>query len=256
MLDAAIRQLPVKTTRIDPEHGEWMLVRADSAGCSHEFLEHCRLRGVEFSVGFTLTDDVRAAVLDLPERAWREAVAPDGQEVREGAGVAEITDRLDLSSWPEGTRAIVRREEPHPGAQLTFTDWQGHRFQAFITDSPDPDVTFLEARHRGHARVEDRIRDAKQSGLRNLPFFAYARNEVWMQLVLIGLDLVAWTQRLCLDSELASAEPKRLRYTLWHCAGRIARSGRRVWLRLQASWPWSEALAAAFGRLRALPITP
>lgn len=231
-----------------------MLLRGDSAACSHEVLNACRTRGIEFSVGFTLTEDVRTAVLDLPKRAWMEAVAQDGVEPREEAWVAEVTDRLDLSGWPAGTRCLVRRELPHPGAQLTFSDEGGHRFQAFITDSPDPDLAYLEARHRGHARVEDRIRNGKDTGMRNLPFHDFQRNQVWLQLVLMALDLVAWTQKLCLDGELARAEPKRLRYTLLHCAGRLIRSGRRLWLRLQATWPWAAQLAAAFTRLRALPL--
>jgi hypothetical protein len=254
VLEDALEQLPVKTKTQDPEHGEWMLARSDSAGCTHEFIDALRDRGIEFSVGFTLTEDVRQAVLDLPKRAWLEAIGQDPAEIREGAWVAEITDRINLSAWPKGTRAIARREIPHAGAQLTFTDIDGHRFQVFITDSPDPDITYLEARHRGHARVEDRIRCGKDSGLRNLPFFEFERNEAWMQLVLLGMDLVAWAQALCLQGELAKAEPKRLRYTLLHCAGRLVRSGRRVWLRLQSSWPWSKALAAAFDRLRTLPL--
>ena len=83
--------------------------------------------------------------------------------------MAEITDLLDLSGWPTGTRAIARREEPHPGAQLTFTDIDGHRFQVFITDLADPDIAYLEALHRGRGRTEQRIRDAKDTGLPNLP---------------------------------------------------------------------------------------
>lgn len=252
VLDAALAQLPVTTRAADPEAGEWMLVRGDSAACSHEFLDACRSRGVEFSVGFTLTADVRSAVLSVPERAWVEAIGQDPAEIREEAQVAEITDRLDLSAWPAGTRAIARRELAHPGAQLTFTDADGHRFQVFITDSREADIAFLEARHRGHARVEDRIRAAKDSGLRNLPFSAFAHNRVWLALVLVGLDLVAWAQRLCLEGALAAAEPKRLRYALWHCAGRLVRSGRRLILRLQSTWPWVKELVAAFARLRAL----
>lgn len=119
---------------------------------------------------------------------------------------------LDLGSWPEGTRAICRREDPHPGAQLTFTDQDGHRFQVFITDSPDPDLAYLEARHRGHARVEDRIRCAKDTGMANLPFHDFAANQAWLTLVLMAQDLLA--QRLCLDGQLAKAELKRARYAL------------------------------------------
>jgi hypothetical protein len=147
VLDAALAQLPVKTTKFDPENGEWMLARADSAGCTHGFLDALREWGLEFSVGFPMDGPVREAVLALPETAWTGAIRQDMEE-RVGAEVAEVTDLLDLSAWPTGTRAIVRREEPHPGAQLSFTDINGHRFQVFICDSTDADLAYLEARHR------------------------------------------------------------------------------------------------------------
>ncbi|MBA2751991.1 MAG: IS1380 family transposase, partial [Actinobacteria bacterium] len=145
VLDAALAQLPVKTKKADPEDGEWMLARADSAGATHGFVDALRERGLEFSIGFAMDAAVREAVLGLDESVWVEAIRQD-MEVRQGAEVAEITADLDLSAWPEGTRAIVRREEPHPGAQLSFTDVDGHRFQVFICDSTDADLSYLEAR--------------------------------------------------------------------------------------------------------------
>jgi hypothetical protein len=253
LLDAALAQLPVKTKTADPIDGEWMLARADSAGCSHGFIDALRERGLEFSIGFPMDEPVRQAVLALGAGAWIEAIHQDC-EVREGAEVAEITDRLDLSSWPEGTRAIVRREEPHPGAQLTFSDISGHRFQVFICDSADPDLSYLEARHRGHARVEDRIRNAKQTGLANFPCHDFDNNTAWLALVLMACDLLAWTQHLTLKDEMTNAEPKRLRYCLLHAGGRIASSGRRTRLRLQQNWPWSNDLADAFTKLQTLPL--
>jgi hypothetical protein len=158
-----------------------------------------------------------------------------------------------LAGWPPGTRAICRREDPHPGAQLCFTDADGHRFQVFITDQ-DGDVTVLELRHRQRARVEDRIRCGKATGLRNLPFDLWRRNAVWLELVLAACDLTSWAQRLLLDGELRIAEPKTLRYRLWHVAARVVRHARRLVVRLQRSWPWATDLATAFARLRALPL--
>ena len=128
--------------------------------------------------------------------------------------------------WPEGSRVICRRERRHPGAQLTFTDIGGHRFQAFMTDQTGEPVA-LEVRHRARARIEDTIRAAKDTGLRNLPFREFAPNAAWLELVLIALDLTTWTQTLLPDGELAACEPKRLRYRLLHVAGRLTRSGRR-----------------------------
>jgi len=254
VIDDALAQLPVKTKAADPEGGEWMLLRADSASCTHDFVAALRQRGVEFSIGFPLLAEVTEALAAIEEGAWQPCITQDCEE-REGAECAEITALLDLSAWPAGTRVIARREDPHPGAQFTFTDLDGHRFQCFITDSTDGDIAFLEARHRGHARVEDRIRVAKDTGLSNFPFHDFCGNAAWLELVLIAQDLTAWTKLLCLEGELAAAEPKRLRFALWHTAGRLVRTGRRLILRLSADWPWGRQLQAAFARLRALTVT-
>jgi hypothetical protein len=103
--------------------------------------------------------------------------------------------------------------------------------------------------------VEDRIRAAKDLGLRNLPFCDFAANAAWVEVVLMAQDLLAWTRGLCLEGELAKAEPKRLRYALWHTAGRLVCHGRTTTLRLPRTWSWAQELASAFRRLRALPIT-
>ena len=167
--------------------------------------------------------------------------------------VAEITDLVDLSAWPEGSRLIVRRERPHPGAQLSFTDHDGYRFQAILTDQTDENIAVVECRHRQHAHVEDRIRDDKDTGLAKFPFKEFALNEVWLEIVMLAHDLIVWTQALVLDGELAKAEPKRLRYRLLHVAGRLAFSGRRAKLHLQDTWPWAAELVAAFQKLKTLP---
>jgi hypothetical protein len=130
---------------------------------------------------------------------------------------------------------------------------QGFRFQVFITDQTDTDLAQLEARHRAHAHVEDRIRCGKDTGLLNFPFRQFAANQVWLELVLAAQDLLTFFQRLCLEGEAGRWEPKTLRYRLLHIAARVARSGRRIFLRLQRSWPWTSLLDAAFRRLRTLP---
>jgi len=245
--ERALQQIPV-------EHIEAieLLLRIDSAGASHELLDWAREGRMRFSVGYDLTEQVRAAILKTPDSAWVAAVDQDGSE-RPNGQVAEITAQLDLSGWPSGSRVIVRRERPHPGAQLSFTDVDGYRFQAILTDQPDPDIAAVERRHRARARVEDHIRNDKDTGLRNMPFRDFEHNRVWLALVLIAHDLIAWTQRLLLTGELAKAEPKRLRYRLLHVAARLAFHARTATLRLQASWPWAQDLAAAFARIRALP---
>jgi hypothetical protein len=247
VLSDALAQLPR-----DVVEGEQIVMRTDSAGATHELLDFCRDGRIRYTVGFDLTEPVRQAILAAPDQAWKPAQDADGQP-RENGDVAEITDQLDLSGWPEGSRVIVRRERPHPGAQLSFTDHDGHRFQAILTDQPDRDIAELERRHRARARVEDRIRTAKDCGLANLPFRDLDANAVWLQLVLAAQDLLFATQTLCLDGELARCEPKRLRYRLLHCAGRLAFHARQAVLRLPRAWPWAGELAAAFARLGALP---
>ncbi|MGH2848482.1 MAG: IS1380 family transposase [Thermoleophilaceae bacterium] len=245
--EAALEQIP--TERIAEIE---VLLRVDSAGASHELLDWAHDANIRFSVGFDLTEAVREAIRALPEDAWSAALCQDGSE-RPNGEVAEITELLDLCGWPCGSRVIVRRERPHPGAQLSFTDHDGHRFQAILTDQDDREIAAIERRHRARARVEDQIRDDKDTGLRKLPFRDFAMNAVWLELVLAAHDLLSWTKALLLEGELARAEPKRLRYRLLHTAARLAFSGRRARLRLQGTWAWAGELAAAFAKLRALP---
>jgi hypothetical protein len=244
--EQAIQQIPA-------EHIEniELLLRVDSAGASHELLNFCHDGQIRFSVGYDLTEIVRAAIVKTPEDAWVSAQDQNGSQ-RPNGQVAEITKHLDLAAWPAGSRVIVRRERAHPGAQLSFTDHDGHRFQAILTDQPGPLAT-IERDHRGRARVEDHIRNDKDTGMRNMPFRDFEHNRVWLQIVRIAHDLIAWTQRLLLTGELAKAEPKRLRYRLLHVAARLAFHARTATLRLQDNWPWATDLAIAFERLTALP---
>lgn len=243
---------PVPGKRNSPK----VLIRTDSAGATYGFAAACREAGCTFSFGFAINEPVRDAILALPKRAWTPAYDINGQP-RDGAWVAEVSGLLDLSKWPKGSRVLVRRERPHPGAQLRFTDADGHRFTAFITDTkrggPTTRHADLELRHRSHARVEDRIRCGKATGLRNLPCKTYPMNQVWLELALAAADLISWTQKLCLDDDLATCEPAALRYRLLHVAARLTRTGRRWHLKLDRDWPWATHLETAFARLRAAP---
>jgi hypothetical protein len=231
-----------------------VLVRADSGGGTHEFLTWltAKSRRLHYSVGMVITEETRAAILQVPADGWTPAYDGDGQ-VREGAWVADITGMLDLESWPAGMRVIVRKERPHPGAQLRFTDIDGHRFTAFATDARKGQLADLELRHRRRARCEDRIRNAKDTGLRNLPLKGYAQNQVWCEIVALACELMAWMQMLALTGKACRWEPKRLRLRIFAVAGRLASSGRRLRLRLAERWPWAVQITAAATRLLALP---
>jgi hypothetical protein len=246
VLELALEQLP--ESALDGE----ILARSDSAGASHEFAGACRETRIRFSLGYPINQTVREQILALDESAWMPAVNQDGGS-RDGAWVTELTSQLDLSPWPSGTRLICRRERPHPGAQLSFTDLDGHRFQCFITDQNGHDIAALEALHRQHAEVEDRVKTLKTTGAGYLPFHAFQANAAWFELALTAHDVMVWTQQLLLDGEHTTSEPKRLRYRILHVAGQITRHARRSTLHLPADWPWAGAMLRAFQRLDTLP---
>jgi DDE family transposase len=253
VLDRALEQIPDAH-----RHGAPILIRSDSAGCTQGLLAHIRgLRrhGVDarFSVGVAITEPSRQAI--IATRDWIPALDTNGQP-RTGAEVCEITGLVADHGYPTGTRFIVRRERPHPGAQLSLFDTiQGKRHQVVATDTPPGhgSIQFLEARHRAHARVEDNIRCGKRTGFGRFPSRTFAINAAWLELALTGVDLLAWTRTLLCDGELARAEPKKLRYRLLHTAARITRGGRRTRLNIAETWPWVTDLVNAFTRLAALP---
>jgi len=249
-----------------------VLVRTDAGGGSKAFLHHITALGLEYSVGFGALDTVKAAVETIPESAWVDAI--DGDDgPRDGAQVADLTDwmpaptmptrspaRFGPQHWPATMRVIARRERPHPGAQLRLTDHNGWRITCFATNTGvDPTgragwpVQDLEVRHRQRARAEDRIRNLKDTGLRNLPFHGYAHNQIWLEIVALAADLLTWTQTLAFDHHEPARrwEPKRLRFRILAVAGQIIRGGRRRRLRLPANWPWNHLIDTGWAALRA-----
>ncbi len=257
-LNNALAQLP------EDERSQ-VLVRADTGACSKVFLGHITDAGLEYSIGFQAHETVKAAIETIPEQAWRAALDGDG-EPRDGAQVAELTawmpapvtqnrsSRPGPKDWPPSMRVIARRERPHPGAQLRLTDHNGWRVTCFATNTRGPGWTLaaLEVRHRQRARCEDRIRGLKDTGLRNLPFHDYAKNRIWLEVVALAADLLAWTQTLAFnETEPARRwEPKRLRFRILAVAGRIIRTGRRRRLRLPSDWPWNRLIDTGWHSLR------
>jgi hypothetical protein len=208
---------------------------------------------VVFSVGMRTSDVAVVGIRDIDETSWRDAVDDDGKP-RDGAQVTEAPALVP--AWaPEGTRAIVRRERPHPGASLRLWDYNGWRHQVVLTNDDSADIAAVEATHRGHAQVENRIKNLKDTGLSRLPFGAYDANRAWVQLVLLAAVLLAALQQLIDDDELRVAEPRRIRYALLHVAAKIAVHARRTWLHLDAAWPWTPQLLIAHRQLPRLAAT-
>jgi len=230
-----------------------VLIRTDSGGGTHEFLTWLTRpsRRLQYSAGLVITEAIEDAIGKIPAAAWTPAYDSDGVQ-RDGAWVAELTGVLDLSSWPKGMRVIARNGRPHPGAQLRITDIDGHRITCFATSTKGGQLADLELRHRRRARCEDRIRCAKDTGLRNLPLQGFAQNQIWCEIVALASDLLAWTAMLALDGPARRWEPKRLRLRLLSAAGRLVRGGRGLRLRISAAWPWAPDITTAFSRLQAL----
>ncbi|MGI5378087.1 IS1380 family transposase [Streptomyces sp. CA-251387] len=244
----ALAQLPKSYRR-----GRRTLIRTDSAGGTHEFVGWLAKRGrwLSYSVGMTITDAIHQAVLKVPLAAWTPAVEPNG-EIRDGAWVAELTGGM-LDGWPKGMRLIVRKERPHPGAQLRITDADGMRIACFATNTTGRPIAELELRHRLRARAEDRVRAARATGLRNLPLHDTAQNGVWLEIVQIALGLLAWMPMLILTGEIRRWEPRRLRLRLLSAAAQIVTTARRRHLRFARHWPWTDVITDALARLEVLP---
>jgi hypothetical protein len=261
VLDLALASLP---DRARPRPGDpnsspgspRVLARADAAGATHDFAAACRDRGVGFSLGYGIHFGIQQIVDVIPDQCWHPAIEADGS-IRDGAWVAEVTDTVDLTGWPTGTRLILRKERPHPGAQLTFADADGLRITGFLTDTAPGvvpgQIAGLELRHRQHARVEDRIRQAKATGLRNLPCHGWDVNVAWLEVVMMAADLVCWTQLIGFadSTDLGRCEIATFRYRVLHVAARITRGARQVRLRIDKTWRWATRIAAAHHRIRA-----
>jgi hypothetical protein len=255
VLDQALAQLPEDLTTVDEDGKRAILVRTDAAGATHGFAARIHDLRTQFSLGASLQHfDIPTLLTRIPKKAWAPAYNAEGNP-RDGAWVVEITGLADLSAWPEGTRLILRKERPHPGAQLRFTDVDGLRVTGFLTNTTGGQLAELELRHRRHARVEDRIRAAKDTGLRNLPFHDAAQNQIWLEICALATDLTAWLQRLTCTGWAAVAEPKRLRLRIFAVAGHLVRTARRNTLKIPETWPWADIITRSHRQLTALSTT-
>jgi hypothetical protein len=254
VLDHAIAQLPEEIAvghRPGDDPGlvrRAIQVRVDSAGCT-DFVSHARARNVGFAVVARSNQAIHAAIsrVRFDEDYWQPARRQDGDE-REGAAVAELTDLVDLCDWPEGTRLIVRREPLHPGAQQTLFSSTMFRYWGHYTDAAGDPVA-LDVHMRAHAHVEDHIRRLKDSGASRFPFVDIDANRAWLAVVCFADALVRWFQLLCLTTALAVAEPKTLRWGLWHAPARLVHHARRSIVRILDGWPATTALLEAYRRI-------
>ena len=262
VLTAALRQLPRVGYRK-------ILVRIDGAGATHALLDHLealntRVRRVVYTVGWKITAADEAAIAHLPEQAWTIAATQAG-EAKPGYAVAELTGLNTRTGWPKGLRLIVRRCVPSGRQRRNMTDFErstGYVYQIVATNisrlkgiGGSHTVQWLDALHRDHAEVEDRVRCNKATGLDNLPSASWQVNTAWILAANIAADLDAWTRLLGFadDAKLERAEPATIRAKIYTTGARLVRHARKRTLKLAATWPWSEHFAAAWAVLTALP---
>jgi len=265
VLGDAINQLPVAYRRK-------ILIRIDGAGATHELLEHIEAlnrlrRSVTFTVGWTITDADETAIAQLPDDAWTDSLHQDGTATSD-AHVAELTglnQRLD--NWTGRLRLTVRRTKPSARHAKNLTDLEkrtGWRYQVVATNitriagvpgSHQPQ--WIDALHRAHAAVEDRVRTNKAMGLRNLPSTSWTVNRGWVLAANIACDLDAWMRLLGLHDQpdLVHAEPDTLRYRLLHLPAKLATHARRRVLSICDTWPWGDAFLLCWQRLSLPPLT-
>jgi hypothetical protein len=253
VLEQVLASLPEAWTRRDIHGRRPIRVRIDGAGATHQLLDYIHAQGMQFSVRFTLTGpDVIELATALPADAWRAALAGSAAV----AQVAEATDEGWVRGWPDGSRLIVRREHPSSVAkyrQMSICELDGMRYTAILTNRPNVPPDVLELDHRRHARVEDRIKDGKDTGLTDLPYPDLASNRIWLAVIACAQLLLAHTARLALTGPWRVASPKTLRLRLFATAGRLARTGRRTRLDYPDTWPWTTVIIDALTRLTALP---
>lgn len=262
VLEQVLASLPEVWTSRDAHGRRPILVRIDGAGATHKLLDYIHAQGMQFSVRFTLAGpDVIELATALPTTAWAPALPSTG--VAEAAGVAEVAEATDegwVRGWPPGSRLIVRREHPSRTArhlqkyrQMSICELDGMRYTAILTNRPDLPADLLELDHRRHARVEDRIKDSKDTGLTDLPYPDLASNRIWLAVIACAQLLLAHTARLALTGRWRVASPKTLRLHLFATAGRLTRTGRRTRLDYPDTWPWTTVIIDALTRLTALP---
>ncbi len=245
VLGAAIDALPQRDAAGHYWHSDRadvvteIVIRTDAGGQTHWLAEECVERNCRFSLGYGIDDRVRTGVMMTTDADWSPAIEADGTE-RDEAQVIDLTEWVNLDNWPDQTRLIVRRERPHPGAQLSlFDDIEGMRHTAHITNQTG-DATILELAHRQRGAAEDVIRDLKACGYDSWPSDCIVNNQTWALLAAMAFNLMSRAQRLTLTRAYQRATPKTIRQRLLHIAGRITPNGRR--LHLDCDWPWTPTL--------------
>jgi glutaredoxin-related protein len=228
-------------------------VRVDSAGFSKKVVEAVERHGATFTITVEQNEAMRRAIEELalaPATTWVPAQDADGE--LDGSEVAETTYRFAKRDL----RLVVRRQRKAPGEQLAFDDLGGYRFFAFITNAPSTcGAADLDLHHRRRGGAsEEAIRQLKEDfGMNHAPVQNFFGNWVWWLAAALAYNVARWVRVLALPDAFHTCRGKRLRASFLNVPARVVRSGRRLVLRLPASYRHVDAFIAALTRLRALP---
>ncbi|MGH3888786.1 MAG: transposase [Pseudonocardiaceae bacterium] len=243
---AALVQIPARW-RTD------VLVSIDGAGASHDVIDYLtslntapehdnRGRRVEYTIGWLLDEQTMAGIEQLRESDWGAAVDTSG-DLDPAAQVADLTGIMRhgpggdrLATWPRCLRLIARRTPRPANKPAKFGEHPDWDYGAFVTSTPGGQVQFLDARHRTQAHVEDRMKQFKACGARNLPSIDYSRNAAWLQLAALATSLTAWPRHIGLDGDLAKASTKTLRFRILSAPARLVTHSRQRILKIPPGW--------------------
>ncbi len=237
-----------------------IVVRADSKFYAGKVVAACRRADARFSIATGMNPGIRKAIATIAQDDWtrieypRAIEDPDTGELISIADIAEVGYTAFAADKDHAVtaRLIVRRVRDLAVAVADqdelFPVW---RYHALFTDSPH-ELEIAEPEHRGHAIIEGQIADFKNSALAHLPSGRFEANHAWLILAAIAHNLTR-AAAVIAGGELAVARTGTIRARLIQIPARIARSARRLTVRLPAGWRWETAWDRLFDAAHAPP---
>jgi hypothetical protein len=228
--------------------GARVFLRADEGFWGQDFFAELEQRQVTYAIGAPQIASVKARIAAIADNDWQPS------SYRGGSEVASFS--WQPKTWKKPRRFVVRRDPIEPGEQLSL-DSGAYHYYVLVSNDQERSADELERWHRAKANVENKIKEAKLGlGLDNLPCRGFHANSAYLLRTLLAYNLLCWLKLLALPERDRSSYAKRLRFRFIAVAATVGRSGRRLVLRLSASYPLFADFVEALRRLRALARAP